>query len=379
MELNHALPLKPTDQENLDSIDTTFDIVLTSFYHIKLDLNSPVQKNLSDDAAKEYIPELIKKILVSKNIRQYYSSSYTTEVMAHIIKIEASIEAYLEASITGQANSNIYDNDFAVIANRLHKKQSEAESKIHHMDVEVKKGSLIQSLLKYNNKAIFLLALVDHNRFLDEDELKNKEGLSYNKAALKACLIYFNDDNSIEKICITDTSSTIAKYWSSDFLELNETKDDTTNTERTFKAFRDVLNNSLKKSSPSDCTNLKTALSSYFTQHKNFKFDECCKFIFEGYTPINASVDLKNIEAKIVKIANRGLFDTHFTIEPSRIRKLLSAEYKLNKNLTLKIHEGIDKLEENICTVKHNETLGIFIKKVDKTMLDKFNFKDLEY
>jgi hypothetical protein len=373
-------PSKTVTEENTISKETTaFEIILTSLYHIKLDLASPIKKNISDDAAKEYIPDLIKKILSSKNIRQYYSSSHTTQVIGHILKIISSIETYLEASFTGQANISLYDNDFSTIANRLHEKQLAAEKRIHHMDKEVTKGSLIQSLLKYDSKMIFLLALVDHNKFLDEDELKNKEGLSYDKAALKACLIYFDTDNSIEKICITDTSNNVAKYWYSDFLDLKETKDDTTNTEYTYKAFKSVINDSLKRISPSDCTTLKTALNSYFVQNKTFKFDDCIKFVFDEYTPISDSVNIENLKSKINKIASKGLFDTHFTIEPSRIRNLLNAEYKLNKNLTLKINKDIDKLEENICTIKHNETLGVFIKKVDKTMLDKFNFGNLEY
>jgi len=92
------------------------------------------------------------------------------------------------------------------------------------MDTNVQKGSFVQALLfdEENKESIYLLAKVEHSDFVDDTDFSFKSGFSKDKKTVwKSCLIEFP---TLDAISYTARiySNTIAKYWSDDFLELDE-------------------------------------------------------------------------------------------------------------------------------------------------------------
>lgn len=125
-----------------------------------------------------------------------------------------------------------------MIADRLLRKEKEAQSHVGRMNINVRKGSLIQVLLFDQDSETYkyLIAKVEHCEFVDDSDYSFKTGFSKDKKTIwKSCLIDLFDP-SAETFDAKIFSDTKAKYWSMDFLELIELIDDETNTVNSFKA-----------------------------------------------------------------------------------------------------------------------------------------------
>ena len=127
--------------------------------------------------------------------------------------------------------------------------------------VRKKKGSLIQALL-YDDTADtykYLLAKVEHSDFVDDTDFTFKTGFSKDKKTIwKSCLfdIVNPEAEVFNAIIYLDTK---AKYWSSDFLELEEVISDEKNIISAFSAIDETLNRNVKRGAPQDYTFLRNA------------------------------------------------------------------------------------------------------------------------
>ena len=78
-------------------------------------------------------------------------------------------------------------------------------------------------------------------------------------------------------------SNTVAKYWSSDFLELDEMVSDESNTSKAFKAIESTLNRNIRNIAPRDHTIIRNAVISYFKNHEHFDYAVMLDSILSNY------------------------------------------------------------------------------------------------
>ena len=136
----------------------------------------------------EYIEQLISYINGNVSVREYKTQSTGTEVISSILEI-----------IKHQAEAEIVLQRIDIIAERLLRKERQAQEQIASMDIRVQKGSLILALIEDEGKMLFLLAKVEHTDFFDDSDYSIKSGFSKDtKKIWKTCLFEIDDLNSVE-------------------------------------------------------------------------------------------------------------------------------------------------------------------------------------
>lgn len=203
----------------------------------------------------EYVGELIEHINRNDSVRDYKTRSRYTEVISGAIAISSQKD-----------NADVVRERTNSIANRLLVKEVEAQGHIGRLNTNVQKGSLIQALLfdEQEHKHVYLLAKVEHSTFVDDVDFSFKTGFSKDKKTIwKSCLIDLPPEESDEYYAKV-YSNTSAKFWSDDFLELDEMISDETNTLKSFKAIETVLNTNLRGVATKDHTVLRNGFIAYY-------------------------------------------------------------------------------------------------------------------
>ena len=114
------------------------------------------------------------------------------------------------------------DLELQNIPKRLLKCEIEAQKQIDKLGIKVKKGCLLQSYIKKEEKYYFIITKIEASDGLDIDDLKIRNILPNTKQVLKNALFELNEEGGFENIFLSDTNSDISKYWYKDFLELEE-------------------------------------------------------------------------------------------------------------------------------------------------------------
>lgn len=315
------------------------------------------------DSFNEYIDELILHIENNESVRQFKTTSCDTEVINCILQIAKNKD-----------DNDIFLGKVEVISRRLLQKEINAQKKVSKMDTNVQKGSLIQALLydEENESFSYLLAKVEHSDFVDDADLSFKSGFSKNKKTYwKSCLFSLkelNEGTYYSKVY----SNTVAKYWSVDFLELEETINDENNTLGAFTYIDKILNYNLKKQYPKDHTVIRNSVILYFKNNEHIDYNELVDSIFGKYNPVEVDMDKFNdIISKLKKVPGNKKFDFQFISVPSVINAKIKKVYEVNEGIQLKIIDGIEKLEEKIKTIR--ETDGKQYLIIETNNEDLFN------
>lgn len=180
------------------------------------DIGQPVSI-AADSDYEPYIKGLIDEFHTPSRFKSYKFASETSEV-ALLVK--------------GICNTNLNDRA-QIIANRLHRTEKAAQEIIGHM-TSLRPGSLVQILTEINGQQALIFTKVDHSEYLDENELKNRQGLPHHRRVQKSTIILFEDADTIADIQVSDTNNKISRYWWKDFFELEElqTSEQSTNKSR---------------------------------------------------------------------------------------------------------------------------------------------------
>ena len=114
------------------------EIITTSVHLIDYE-NGTTRTIVPPEAFEEYISELISHINGNTTVREFTTVSRRTEVISSILHTQAHID-----------DPEAVQNNVNITANRLLKKETEAQERIEHLDIQVQKGSLIQALILGN-------------------------------------------------------------------------------------------------------------------------------------------------------------------------------------------------------------------------------------
>jgi len=335
-----------------------------SLHHILIEDDLVVEKKVNQGDIDEYVLDLIDKVLSNNENRFFKLGSDTTEVNTLILSTLRS-----EAETTFTENSK-------KIADRLLRIEKQTQERYQQV-TKLKKGSLIQSYLKNDNSLYYLIAKVEHESFLDAENLKRQMGLPYDKRILKTGIFVYNLDFDILDIYVSDSNSTMAKYWWESFFELTVLNSDSQNTKESFKSIESVLKKKVKKQSPTDYTVLRNSLIGYFKSQEQFSFDTMVQTVFGNYAPEQPEViNVEEIKREVVGLPEKSKFDRVFNLIPKEITARIKKSYEISTGITLEIKDHIEDIRDRInleSDLNNNTYLKIKVEKPE--LFEEFNFK----
>lgn len=348
--------------ERISQEGTPMETIYTGMHVIDRTIGATVNKVLDEDDAYKYIADITNKVLKDVNHKQYKITSMSTEVVSIIKKV--------------WTHKNVTPNDGELIAQRLLRAESEAQEKVQHLDVEIKKGSLIQSFFKANDMYYYLISKIESNEFLDDDELIRKSGLPYERKALKSCLFILGSEGEVSEIYISDTNRSGTDYWHNSFLELEELTSDESNTKKIYVLLTNVIAKELK-SHPTDHLLLRNQILGYFKTQPKFVFSEAMDYIFGNYIPEDQEVSIEEIKQKINNKMESKNYDKSFTIKQSVItQRMWKLTQKLNEFSELNVNGHDASIKSSIFSRTINGEKYILIKTTNEEAFNTFNWEN---
>ena len=316
----------------------------------------------------EYVSELIAHINTNVSVREYKTRSSSTEVIGSILRILA--------KNTDSATVLAKTND---IANRLLIKEIGAQQKVGHLDTNVQKGSLIQALIyeEGDDTYSYLLAKVEHSDFVDDSDFSFKTGFSKDKKTIwKSCLFDLTNPEG-EQFSAKIYSNTVAKYWSDDFLELDQMLSDESNTSSAFSAIDSTLNQNFRGVVSRDHTIIRNSVILYFRSNEYIDYLTMVEDILGNYIPVDVEQDkIKSIKEKIKLLPQKKNFDYQFNSVPKAIDARIKKVYDVNVGIQLKNTDGIENISEKIAAYRDNDgTRYIKIKTNNDDTFKRFNIQ----
>jgi len=342
------------------------EIIATSVHLIDYE-NETTKLIAPPEAFEEYVSELISYINDNTTIREFVTESRRTEVVSGAISIMENID-----------DSDSVQRDFNIIANRLLRKETEAQQRVEHMDIQLQKGSLIQALVftKENQKYTYLLAKVEHGGFVDDVDFSFKSGFSKDKKTIWKTCIFDLSDTETSKIPAKIYSNTAAKYWWSDFLELSPVINDENNTRNAFKAIDSTMNKMIKVASPYDHTLIRNTFVSWFRNRDHLDYDQMVRDVLDSFVPAELPQEkVTALRDRLLELPEERKFDRQFTPVPTAIKARIKKVYDVYQGIKLHITEEIDDIEQVITAERSPDgTQYIKIKTTEKaTFLDFYH------
>lgn len=340
--------------------------------------------DVNKSAVKDNIVKIIENIVQNGDVRYYKQSSDTTEVINQVSKV---VKNFIGES--GQAFTNddsvlleiaaaIQTSHFEasdIIVKRLIRAERIAQKEISRLRVEVKKGSFVQAILLYDDRIKYLLAKLDHYKFIDRDDMELHTGIPVEKVILKTCMITYNQKGIIDDIQVYDSNSTISKYWIYDFLELDEVNKNEENTSKSFNSVEKILVTKVKDVSKADYSLLHNSLIGYYNQHIGFEYEDMIEKVFKNYQPVYPDkLNMNKIVDNLRELPEKKKFDRKFEVIPQSIRAKRKRVIYLDKDIDLTLHDSIGNLKGIISGIcEPNDEYFIKIK-VGKIVYDDFDF-----
>ncbi|MBA4507960.1 hypothetical protein [Clostridium sporogenes] len=326
------------------------EILVKKLFELDRLNNQVISREVNTQDVKEYIDEVISKMVDKKDSRKYIVKDESTQVISGINKIISGItiendnNMYIAAA--SENGLNYVDSITKSIALRLLEKEEIVNEKIERTKREVKKGSFLFAISKISKKEslkgayLAYLSKIEHARFLDLSELVKKIGLPFSKIVHRSCIIYYDDNLEIQDIELLDSNSTLAVHWWDYFLELKEATSDYTNTENSYNGIKTLIDTNFKSKSEADHFQLINNLKSFYSTKKSFKYDEAVEYIVGSYEPVNKDINIKEFKERLQQLPSVANFDRNFNIDIKPIKKKLNQKIKVNDKINLDLKEG---------------------------------------
>jgi hypothetical protein len=350
------------------SAQTTGRVISTALHQIDIDQKSCVSISTTNqqEDLENYLDDLLLEIQNKEQKREYSFTRETTEFFT-------TLTAYTK-------DKNLQINDSSnKLAERLLDKEVSTDAKYGHLSASgsghVKKGSFLQFLFREGNSISYLGVKIDHQSFLDEEDLKRKIGIAISNKIYKACKVSFDTDNIPKEVFIYDTNYKPSLYWWNDFLELKEVRNDAHNTREASSEVIKVINR-IKKDHPADYTILRNAVISSFKQTKEFRYSDFLQNNFLDYEPEDKSLKEKfpSIIKNLQDLPKKKGFDTQFNCVPSEV-KFRKTNIDISREITLTIKDGIENLNEKIWSEKTKDGKRVVVIEASEEAFSKFHEK----
>lgn len=263
-----------------------------------------------------------------------------------------------------------FDNEFKETTNIVSKKlcQAQIEHTINHSGIKPpKKGSLVVVVIQSEEIVEVLITKINLESFIDIQDAIRKAGLPDEKAVQKSCFITYqvgNEKVEVQDVFVSDSGTTISRYWSNDFLELIELTSNETNTKNAFNIIEQIIVRNCKKKSKKDYVDLRNNLVGYFQTSSSFNLDSMIDYVIGDFQPDNEEVNISKIKESLTALKENKKFDSSFDIELTAINTRFKRVYKISdeielrtinhiENLNTKIVASIDEYGEKILKIRN--------------------------
>ena len=259
-------------------------------------------------------------------------------------------------SIKQMMRNEQYDALSDVIADALLEAERIAQGKIYQMGTSVKKGSLIQALLENDGEYQYVIAKVEHTQWVDGECLEMNYGFSADKKTIwKSAVFPFYEING--EIFFKDILVYIdnrSKYWYVSFLELEEKRDDFSNTYNAYKAVDAELKSSVKSISERDYVVLSDDVQKTMQQSKPFSYEEYVNDLMDKYEPSSVDIQKDVLKDSLMALPERKHFDTEFKTIPDSVQNKRTKKYRVSNGIDLMIRFDAQDFSKNIVSTVEN-------------------------
>ena len=322
-----------------------------SLYNVDVEDDCVYYKDIPADF-NGYINTYLRFALENNTHKTYSVRDVTTQVVNCIAKI---VEQYIYATeYTDEVNKRIEELAKS-ISLRLLEVEKSAQERVAHMHTFIKKGSLVQALLKVEgepNRYTYIVAKVEHSEWISGDSLKRDYGFPGDKKNVwKSAVFHLEiDDGQLSFKDVKIYLDNPAKYWHHDFLEVVEQQSDSKNTKTAFEAMDGVLKRKVKVYSERDYFLLRNALIQKMKIPQLIKYDEFVRELIEGYIPDESNLDMNYILQKLLDLPNAQYngFDREFISVPEAVTAKRRTFYPLVSNLELSLRGDIENAKQTI-------------------------------
>lgn len=328
----------------------------------KIDYNAEeIAEIIPDENFDNYAFEIIENINNNIVTKEYAPTSQATQVVSDVrntITIMGEEPDFV--SMFGRVKTYMVD-----IANRLLAKEMDKQDQIYHMGQNVKKGSLIQAIIKEEEKYSYLLAKVEHSTFIDDADFSFKTGFSSEQKKIwKTCIMECEvNDNSVIIQTARIYLNNAAKYWADDFLELREVSTDGENTKKAFRSIDTLLNREVKTKAPSDYTIIRNYFVGYMKREQQLNYNDMVEDILGGFTPEQMSLDeIGTLKTKMLELPETKHFERLFMVVPKEVKARVRKIYSVNDGIEVKVDGFVENIKETISAVEDVDTGAKYIK-----------------
>ncbi|MBR0596450.1 nucleoid-associated protein [Sinanaerobacter chloroacetimidivorans] len=326
-------------------------IIYKSFHNIDVSNGALTRKEIPPDFTS-FVNEYIRFATRNDSIKMYTVHDDNTTVVnciGGIVSIAADLTS-LSDEQKGELDSYSHS-----IADKLLREEQQAQERIAATGKQIKKGSLIQAFVKTDtDEYIYIIAKVEHSEWYDGESLQKNFGFPSEKKNVWKSAVFpllIDEETSFDTVRIyTDND---AKYWATQFLELNEERSDQTNTSTAFNAMEMELKRKVKKQSERDYYNLRNTLIHTMKTPQQINYSEFVNALVGGYQPDKADLDLTKLQAALLELPEKKNFDRQFNTIPDAIKKRRRLKFPVTTGIELSIAEDVENYRDAITAKTH--------------------------
>ncbi len=334
--------------------------VASALFSVNIQNDFVEKRDISQQDAIAYNKKLIEEILGNRNRQLYKIRDKRTHVVSTVLN--------------AVKNKALLPEDAESIAQRLLDKERERQEEVDRLNVQIKQGSLLLSLVRKGNDYLFAIVKVESNDYLDEEETRRRSGLPYENKSFKQCL--FQIDGSTLEITdafLYDRNGAIADYWANEFLELDVLTSDEVNTLDTFGIITNILKRKVERISPADYTLFRNQTLGYYQTSEWFNLDDFYEHVFGTYTSDNKDIDIPAIKNEIGSKIENAARDTSFQIKKNVIKaRKLKETRQVNPTVAVTVDGYDDEIKTNIRSQELNGEKYILVRATDEKAYQSF-------
>lgn len=351
-------------------MERIISILHSSLYHIDSDISDITKKQLSETDAQNYVGQIISDMVVIKNTRKC-EFKVAAELVNDLQLISSNYNEVAATSNTGSILS--VDEVSKNIAYKLLKSEMNAKKHEKNLKMTITKGSLLQAFTETLNGYCFILSKIEHEAYIDTEELRRRYGFPFKRITLKSCSIDMDYNFNIREIKVSDTGSSIAKYWIDGFLEVTPIVNNTDNTKNAYSAINKIFRKHLKQKSLIDYSVMQQKVNYYLSSNSDYKHSDMIEYLMDNFSPDESlDIDKEQMLVELNNIPERYSIDTHFTIDLKAIEHGLKQNVKVSDGINLSYEGDPKELRKKIKGVQEDGLKVLKILGVEKEVYDLF-------
>ena len=318
-----------------EDVSEVLDVRLHQINH-ELKRAVPIDVSSANPDLDSYLISLQKSIREQQEGRSYSFRSEETIFTA------ALDDFHMSETLEGRSQT---------LADRLLREEISTEESYGHLargrDSLLNKGSFLQFLFKSHGRISYLGVKIEHETFLDENDLTKKSGLPEKSKIYKACVVNFDENGVKKEALVFETKK--SKYWWDGFLELLMRLTDDENTKRAVKAVVGILDRSLKEDFPDDYRELRNIVVGAFKKKERMNYNKFIDDLFDTYEPISPELIsvVPGVLRKMKEAPKKKGFDTQFDLIPGSV-PYRQMTIKLTPEVELRYVEGMSNISDVI-------------------------------